>query len=37
MEVFYKYGYPMNRRIMLIADALISPLAHETQHEEYRG
>lgn len=37
MEVFYKYGYPMNRRIMLIADALNSPLALETQHEEYRG
>lgn len=37
MDVRYQFGYPMNKRMMIIADALNSPHAHETQHEEYRG
>ena len=37
MEVRYQFGFPMNKRMMIIADALNSPHAHETQHEEYRG
>lgn len=37
MEVRYQFGYPMNKRAMVIADALNSPHALETQHEEYRG
>ena len=37
MEVRYQFGYPINRRVMAIADALNSPIALETQHEEYRG
>lgn len=37
MEVRYQYGYPINRRIMTISDALNSTHFHETQYEEYRG
>ena len=37
MEVRYQFGYPVNRRIMTIADALNSPIVPETQREEYRG
>lgn len=37
MEIRYQFGYPVNKRMMMIADALNSPYAHETQHEEYRG
>ena len=37
MEVRYQFGYPSNRRIMAIADALNSSHTLETQYEEYRG
>ena len=37
MEVRYQYGYPINKRVAMIADALNSPHALETQYEEYRG
>ena len=37
MEVRYQFGYPINKRVIMIAEALNSPHALETQHEEYRG
>ena len=37
MEVRYQFGYPTNRRVMTIADALNSLHTLETQYEEYRG
>ena len=37
MEIRYQFGYPMNKRVMMIADALNSPHSLETQYEEYRG
>lgn len=37
MEVRYQFGYPTNRRVMTIADALNSLHTLENQYEEYRG
>ena len=37
MEVKYQFGYPINKRILMIADALDNPITFETQYEEYRG
>lgn len=30
MEVKYQFGYPINKRILMIADALDNPITFET-------